>query len=49
MDADPGINDQIDAVYCTKYHRYGAGFVPLMVSPKARAARIKLAPRSTYA
>jgi len=47
VDAGPDINDQIDAVYRTKYHRYGARFVTLMVSPEARAATIKLVPRST--
>lgn len=49
VDADPGANDQIDAAYRMKYHRYGASFVPLMVSPEARAATIKLLPRSTGA
>jgi hypothetical protein len=47
VDADPDINDQIDAAYRTKYHRYGARFVTPMVSPEARAATIKLVPCST--
>jgi len=47
VDADPDINDQIDAAYRTKYHRYAARFVTPMVSPEARAATIKLVPRST--
>ncbi len=47
VDADPHINDQIDAAYRTNYHRYGARFVTPMVSPEARAATIKLVPRST--
>jgi hypothetical protein len=45
-EADSGINDQIDEVYRTKYHRYGARFVTPMVSAEARAATIKLLPRS---
>jgi hypothetical protein len=45
-EADPAINDQIDAAYRTKYRRY-AQYVPPMVAPEARAATIKLLPRST--
>jgi hypothetical protein len=44
---DPGINDQIDAAYRTKYRRYGGRYVNPMVAPEARAATIKLVPRST--
>ena len=47
LDADPDINDEIDAAYRTKYHRYSARFVTPMVSPEARATTIKLVPRST--
>ena len=47
MDADPGINDQIDAAYRTKYRRYAASIISTIVSPKARSATIKLVPRST--
>ena len=46
-DADHDIDDQLDAAYRTKYRRYGARFVSLMVSPEARAATLKLVPRST--
>ena len=46
-EADPGIADQIDAMYHTKYRRYGARYVDPMVAPAARAATIKLVPRST--
>ena len=41
------INDEIDAAYRTKYHRYAASIIGSIVSPKARAATIKLVPRST--
>jgi len=40
--------DQIDAAYRTKYRHY-AQYVPPVVTPKARAATIKLVPRSTSA
>jgi hypothetical protein len=46
-EADPGINDRIDAVYRTKYRRYGASIVGSVVTFEARAATIKLVPRST--
>jgi hypothetical protein len=47
MDADPDINDQIDAAYSTKYRRYAASIISTIVSPEARSATIKLVPRST--
>ena len=46
-EADPDINDQIDAAYRTKYRRYAASIISTTVSPKARSATIKLVPRST--
>ena len=46
VDADPGLNDQIDAAYRTKYRRYAASIISSVVSPKARSATIRLAPRS---
>jgi hypothetical protein len=45
IDAEPNLNDQIDAAYRAKYRRHGAQYVNMMVSPEARAATIKLAPR----
>ena len=47
VDADPDINDQIDAAYHTKYRRYAASIIRSIVSPEARSATIKLVPRST--
>jgi hypothetical protein len=47
VDANPGINDQIDAAYRTKYRRYAASIISTIVSPQARAATIKLVPRLT--
>ncbi|HEV8716335.1 MAG TPA: DUF2255 family protein [Roseiflexaceae bacterium] len=44
---DPTLNDALDAVYRTKYGHYEARFVNTIVSPEARAATLKLVPRST--
>ncbi len=44
-EADPDMNDKIDAVYRSKYRGYGAQYVDPMVAPEARAATIKLVPR----
>jgi hypothetical protein len=42
----PDLNDQIDSVYRTKYRRYAASIIDSINSPDARAATIKLVPRS---
>ncbi len=47
VEADDDIHDQIDAAYRTKYRRHSAQYVNPMVAPEARAATIKLVPRST--
>lgn len=47
VDANPDINDQIDAAYRTKYRRYAASIIRSIVSSEARSATIKLVPRST--
>ena len=44
-EAAPDINDQIDAVYRTKYRHYDAQYVEPMAGAEARAATIKLVPR----
>ncbi len=44
-DADPDLNDQIDAAYRDKYRRYGERIIGGVVNPEARAATIKLMPR----
>jgi hypothetical protein len=44
-ETDPGTNDQIDAVYRTKYGGYNAQYVDPMVAAEARATTIKLVPR----
>jgi hypothetical protein len=45
VDADHVLDDQIDAAYRSKYRRYGAQYVDLVVAPEARSTTIKLAPR----
>jgi hypothetical protein len=40
------VNDELDAAYRTKYRRYAADLVDPIVSSEARAATIKLVPRS---
>jgi hypothetical protein len=44
---DSEVNDQIDAAFRSKYRAYDAQYVDPMVTPRARAATIKLVPRST--
>jgi hypothetical protein len=46
-DADPDLDDQIDAAYHDKYRRYGERIIGGVVNPEARAATIRLVPRST--
>jgi hypothetical protein len=43
---DPGVNDQVDAAFRTKYRDYDPQYVDPMVTPEARAATLKLLPRS---
>jgi len=40
-------NDEVDAAYREKYRRYAAGIVDSIVSAEARAATLRLVPRST--
>ena len=46
-DADPDLNDQIDAAYRDQYRRYGPSIIGGVANPGARAATIRLVPRST--
>lgn len=45
-EADPAVNERIDAAYREKYRSYPAEYVDACVTPEARAATIKLVPRS---
>lgn len=44
-EGDPEINKQIDDAYRAKYRRYAANIVNSILTPQARAATLKLAPR----
>jgi hypothetical protein len=46
LDADDTIEDQIDAAYRSKYRRYAKSIVNSVLTPQARAATLKLAPRA---
>ncbi len=41
------LGDEIDAAYRTKYRRYAASIVGSVLTPEAKAATLKLVPRST--
>jgi hypothetical protein len=41
------LNDEIDGAYRTKYRRYAASIIDAINSAEARAATLKLVPRST--
>ena len=43
---DDDLNDEIDAAYRTKYHRYADSIIDHITSPEARAATLKIMPRS---
>ncbi len=42
---DPGVNDQIDAAYRSKYGRYSQ-YVPPMLTSEVRSTTIKLVPQA---
>jgi hypothetical protein len=45
-DAGNDIDDELDDAYRSKYRRYAASIISPIVSPQARAATIRLVPRS---
>ena len=45
-DTDPALSDQLDAAYRSKYRRYAKNIVDSIITPQARAATIKIVPRS---
>ena len=49
VDADPALNDLLDAAYRAKYRRYAAAIIGSIVTPPARAATLKLVPRAASA
>jgi hypothetical protein len=44
-ETDTAIIDQVDAAYRSKYRKFDAQYVDPMLTPQARAATIRLAPR----
>lgn len=47
VDADRAIDDQVDAAYRAKYHRYAGRILDSVLTPEARSTTIKISPRST--
>jgi len=47
VDADHGVEDEIDAAYRTKYRRYAGSILNSVLTPEARSTTIKLVPRSS--
>jgi hypothetical protein len=45
VDADPGVNDRIDAAYRSKYRRYAAPIIASVTSPEAGTTTMRLVPR----
>ena len=45
VDADHDIADDVDAAYRAKYRRYAGSILNSVLTPEARSATIKLAPR----
>jgi hypothetical protein len=45
VDADPQLNNQIDALYRTKYRQYSAPIVNSVLTPQAVASTLKLVPK----
>ncbi|GAA3683384.1 DUF2255 family protein [Nonomuraea antimicrobica] len=44
-EADPDLNERLDAAYRSKYSRYGAEYVEAIVAEPARATTLKVMPR----
>jgi hypothetical protein len=47
VDSDHDIDDELDAAYRAKYHRYVGSILDSVLTPEARSTTIKLVPRST--
>ena len=47
VDADHGVDDEMDAAYRAKYRRYSGSILNSVLTPEARSTTIKLVPRST--
>jgi hypothetical protein len=49
VDADRATDDEVDAAYRAKYRRYSGRILDSVLTPQARAATLKLVPRSASA
>jgi len=47
VDADPEINEKLDAAYRRKYRQYAASIVNSIMTPQARSTTMKVVPRPT--
>ena len=47
VDANHGIDDEVDAAYRVKYRRYAGSILNSVLTTEARSTTIKLVPRST--
>jgi hypothetical protein len=47
VDADGDVDAEVDAAYRAKYRRYAGSILNSVLTPPARAATVKLVPRST--
>jgi len=45
VDADPALNDEIDAAYRTKYRRYAGRILNSCLTPEARSTTLRIDPR----
>jgi hypothetical protein len=43
-EADPSVNDQVDAAYRTKYRRYAGRILDSCLTPEARATTLRIVP-----
>ncbi len=47
VNAEPDVNDEVDAAYRAKYRRYAGRILNSCLTPEARSTTIKVVPRST--
>lgn len=45
VEADSGVNDDVDAAYRTKYQRYGGRILNSCLTPEARSTTLQVTPR----
>jgi hypothetical protein len=48
VDADQGIEDEVDAAYRAKYRRYAGSILNSVLTGEARSSTLKLVPRSAH-